>query len=125
MEAGRYTIHADVGAKLLEIELRGFWTRADAVAYRAARDEAMLRLRASGVDLENLLILVDARQMSTQSQDVIDTFQRLLAGSELQPRRSAMVLSSTLGVMQVRRIGMPGQRLFTDVVEARAWLHAD
>lgn len=125
VERDYYRLRPDISSKTLEVELCGFWTIAVAETYRAARDAAINRLILGGVPPHDLLIFIDARQMVAQSQDVVDSFRRTLAGSALQPRRSAMVLSSTLGVMQVRRIAMPGQRLFTDVSEAKAWLHAD
>ena len=122
LETGKFTLRPDPAERLLEIVLEGHWTPETVAAYRLARADVMRALQRAGVMFADLRVFVDARALSPQSLEAVEAFGSTVAQSHLQPGRSALVLSSTLVKLQIRRVAMPGQRLFDDEQEARAWL---
>ena len=119
-----FALYADSSKRLLEIVLRGQWTVETVLAYTRAREKVFRKLERVGIPPGHLRILVDAHEMSAQSQDAVNMFRHSIATSRLHPGRSALVLSSALLKMQINRISMPGQRVFADKWEAQAWLFA-
>ena len=122
MEARNFTLRPDPARRMLEIVLDGRWTPETVEAYRVARAEVMRVLQRAGVALADLRVFVDARSLSAQSLEAVAAFGSMVAPSDLQPGRSALVLTSALVKLQIKRIAMPGQRLFSDEQKARAWL---
>lgn len=124
MTAGNFAIENYPDKELLRITLRGHWDLDTVARYKGVLGGAIARMVASGVRLERIVALVDARAVAAQGQDVVAFYKRHLGSAELTPRRLATLLSSALFKRQVERIAIPNQRIFGDEGDAMAWLLA-
>ncbi|MGY2736978.1 hypothetical protein [Sphingomonas sp. UYP23] len=125
MKAKHFDIAIDAGRNLLHVTMRGHWTAETVDCYEQAVVAAVTEMLSAGCRHGNLLALVDARDLSAQSQDVIAEFKASMHREEMLPRRLATVLSSALFKRQVERIAIPNQRLFVEESEALRWLLSD
>ena len=80
---------------------------------------------ARGAVHGEILALVDARGLGAQAQNVIDRFKQSFAVQDMQPKKLATIVSSALFKLQVRRIAIPNQMIFSDEAEAMRWLFGD
>ena len=120
-EAG-FTVEAEPSRKLLRIALRGFWTEETIERYDRALRDAAGTMAAVGCPLAEILCLVDARDLSTQTQQLIADYRTRFSASERQPKRIATVTSSALMKLQAQRLAFPNQRIFDNEQEAVDWL---
>ena len=122
MKSDHFEITADARRSLLKIRMCGHWTSDVVDDYQKAVVSAVTGMLSAGSRRGGLLALVDARELSAQSQDVVADFKATMDRGGLVPRRLATLLSSALLKRQVERIAVPNQRLFSDEDEALAWL---
>ena len=122
MQTHHFDITTDATRGLLIVRMRGHWTSEIVNAYKKAVLRAAADLLAAGSRQGEVLALVDARDLSAQSQNVVAEFKANMDREGLLPRRLATVTSSILFRRQVERIAIPNQRLFNDEDEALAWL---
>ena len=120
-----FTITADAERRLFKIVMRGLWTVDTVADYHRALDKTVAALLASGVPHREMVALVDARGLTAQTQDAVNSFRERFGDNRLAPRRLATLVSSALFKRQAERIGMGNQRMFTDEAEALAWLLSD
>lgn len=118
MSVHMFDIIPDARRSMLRITMRGHWMAETVQEYRVA----VATLIENGCKRERIVALVDAREVSAQSQDVIEEYQKVMVRDGRVPRRLATLLSSALFKRQVERIAMPNQRIFTHEHEALAWL---
>ena len=119
----RFSFEVDPERDLVRISMGGFFRPADIAAFVEARRVAHQALRCGP---NQHLTINDIRQMSIQSQDVVDAFQAMLAAPDYRSRRLAFVVGYTLARAQViRALESRTARCFEDPAEAEAWLLAD
>lgn len=117
-----FEIVAEPASKTMRITVRGFWETATLASYDTEVTKAAERMYAGGCRREEILVLFDARDASTQTQDLIASFKERFAAPDRQPRRIATLLSSALFKRQVERIAVPNQQIFDDETDALTWL---
>lgn len=122
MSVHMFDIIPDARRSMLRITMRGHWMAETVQEYRVAVARAVATLIENGCKRERIVALVDAREVSAQSQDVIEEYQKGMVRDGRVPRRLATLLSSALFKRQVERIAMPNQRIFSHEHEALAWL---
>lgn len=115
-----FTIDVDPALSLVRIRMAGFFTEADVARFVEAQTRAHQRLRCAP---NRHLTLNDLREIKIQSQDAVTRFGAVLADPAFHSRRLAFVVASTLARSQLRRaLGSRPAGLFTDPLEAEAWL---
>ena len=117
-----FSIATDPDQKMLHIALRGFWTEETMDRYDRALRDAGAAMLAAGCPLPEILCLVDAREMSTQTQGLIAQYQARFGAPDRQAKRIATVTSSALMKLQAQRLAFPNQRIFENEQEAISWL---
>ena len=117
-----FDITTNAGRNLLSVTMRGHWTSETVECYKKAVMTAASGMLAMGCRRGEILALVDARELSAQSQDAVADYKASMDRDGLVPRRLATIVSSALLKRQVERIAIANQRLFTDEREAMAWL---
>lgn len=122
MQAGHFDIATDAGRGLLHVTMRSHWTIETVDRYEQSVIVAVSEMFSAGCRNGNFLALVDACDLSAQSQNVVAEFKARMHREGLLPRRLATVLSSTLFKRHVERIAIPNQRLFVEESEALSWL---
>ena len=118
-----YSFEVDPERDLVRIRMGGFFRHADIAGFLEARRLAHQQLRCA----PNAHVTVnDIREMSIQSQDIVDAFQEMLAASEYRSRRLAFVVGYTLARAQaIRALESRSARWFETPGQAEAWLLAD
>lgn len=122
MHADHFDITIDASRSVLHVTMRGHWMTEPVERYEQAVGVAVAGMLSAGCLRGNLLALVDARKLNTQSQNVIAEFKARMHREGLLPRCLATVLSSTLSKRPVERIAILNQRLFVDESDALSWL---
>jgi len=117
-----FSIVTDPARTLIRVTMRGFWDAAAIEAYDVEIRKAAQQMSAAGCRPGDLVALVDTRELSTQSQDLLAVYKEQFGGADRQPRRLATIVSSALLKRQVERLAMPNQRLFQDEQAAMRWL---
>lgn len=117
-----FTILTDPGRKLIRITMRGFWDTAAITAYDTEIRTAAARMMAAGCRRDEMLALVDTRDLNAQAQDQVAAYKEQFSAHDRQPRRLATIVSSALLKRQIERIALPNQRIFEDEDEALHWL---
>jgi hypothetical protein len=108
---------------LVRIRMGGFFRRDDIAKFVEARRVAHQALRCAP---NAHLTINDLRDMSIQSQDMVDAFQDMLAAPEYRSRRLAFVVGYTLARAQaIRALERRDARWFDDPAKAEAWLFAE
>ena len=120
-----FTITVDAERRLFRIVMRGLWTVDTVDRYHHALDKSVGDLLASGIPHGDMVALVDARELTAQTQDAVNSFRERFSDNRLAPRRLATLVSSALFKRQAERIGVANQRMFTDEAEALAWVLSD
>lgn len=121
-DESKFTVAAEPDRRLVRIAMRGFWTEADIAAYDVELKRIGALMVVKGCPREEILALVDARKLSAQSQELVESYRRRFSAPERQPRRIATLVSSALFKRQVERVALPNQRIFEDEAEALEWL---
>jgi hypothetical protein len=117
-----FSFEVDAERSLVRIRMIGFFRQADIADFLEARRVAHEKLRCAPNDH---VTINDIREMSIQSQDIVDAFQEMLAASEYRSRRLALVVGYTLARAQaVRALETRSARWFEDPEQAEAWVMA-
>ena len=116
-----YSVTTDTRRRLLNIEMRGYWTQAIFDAFTAEYVAALHKMKALG-GLE--ICLVDGREFAVQAKDISEQFHALIARCmPLLAKRTATVVPTHLNKLQAERAGGElAARYFTDMAAARTWL---
>ncbi len=105
---------------LVRIRMSGFFGLADIDRFLEARRAAHRQLRC-GPNAH--LTLNDVSAMKIQPQDIVASFQAMLAAPDFRSRRLAFVTGSSLARGQLLRAAHGRHvRCFDDVAGAEAWL---
>lgn len=117
-----YSISVDPTRDLVKIRLAGFFTE-DAIArFLEDRRVAFQQLRCGR---NQHLSLTDVRDMSIQTQGMVQSFHAILSDPAYRSRRLGFIVKSTLARMQLKRaIGGRDAEVFLDPVEAERWVLA-
>ncbi|WP_143090208.1 hypothetical protein [Sphingomonas rubra] len=117
-----FTINVEPNNNLLRVTMKGFFKKEDIVRLAKERDAAHRQLTPHG---SGRLSLVDIRGMNIQSQESVRLFQEVLSDPKKSSKRLAFVASTSLCRLQATRVAQGrNMRMFSTVVEARAWLLA-
>lgn len=122
MADDKFEVSADTARGLLRITLRGLWNADDVRRYRSLLARMSEQLRAAGCPRGNTIVLVDARALGPQSQDMVAHYKASMGGDDMAVRRLATIVTSALFRRQVERIAIANQRVFNDESGALAWL---
>ncbi len=114
----------DPRRKLIRSWIEGFLTTDQVMEWSRQEQAAVATL---GCTSGEFLLLVDTSRCAIQSQDVVATFQKIIATSKHKARRIAIMQGGSLTKMQTRRIiaGKDYIEHFSDTEEAEAWLFAE
>ena len=111
--------------RLLRITMAGWWQVCTVAKYREAVSRAAATMVAGGCSRDAMRVLVDARNLVAQSQEEVAAYQQAFAGGDTDVARIATLAKNSIFQLQVKRIGVRNQRIFSDEREARAWLLND
>lgn len=122
-DLGGFVVSSDPGPRLIRLKLRGLWTDETASSFRAALVAAYEQVRAGG----RWVVLADIKSYPPQRPSVQAVHAEMMAlGARLGVVRSANLVSSMLGQLQIKRLsqesGLPVFSFFTDEKAALAWL---
>ncbi|HEX4695047.1 hypothetical protein [Sphingomonas sp.] len=116
----QFTVTAEPARDLIRIRMSGFFTPDDIQAFYAARAVEHAKLTCGP---NRHLTLNDVSGMKVQAQDVVASFQALLADPAYRSRRLAFVVSRTLARSQLMRaLDTRSARCFEDAATAEKWL---
>jgi hypothetical protein len=124
MAESSFEIRTDSANKLLRITLRGHWSSDTVASYKQALSVAVAQMVQRGCRRAELVALVDARGVGAQPLAVIEEYRKSFRSPDMQPCRLATTVSSSLFRLQIKRIAVPNQRIFTDETDATQWLLA-
>ena len=79
-------------------------------------------MRERGYELEDVVVLIDTRDLVVQSRDVAGYYGQTPIHGTAKPRKLATLVASRLVGMQVRRVSAGVQEIFDDGGDALAWL---
>jgi hypothetical protein len=115
-----FEVSVDRSCDLVEKKLAGFLTVEEVHQVgEALAAELAAHALAPGTFLE----LVDIRELTIQSQEVVQAFALLSANPALTPKRLAFCTGPSPARMQARKAAMPcPAQLFETRTEALAWL---
>ncbi len=115
-----FTVRAEPARDLIRISMAGFFTPADIQAFYDARAAEHRRLTCGP---NQHLTLNDLTGMKVQSQDVVGTFQSLLADPAYRSRKLAFVVDRTLARSQLMRaLNGRDAKCFENKLDAEKWL---
>lgn len=115
-----FVIDVDVPRDLVLIRMGGFFGPEAIAQFTKARNEAHARLQCAP---NAHMTLTDVTDMSIQSQEMVTSFQTLLANPTHRSRKLAFVHASTLARMQLQRAAASRHvAYFRNAEEAEAWL---
>jgi hypothetical protein len=118
----KFFVEADRSRGLIRIALAGFFTGDDIRDFVKARDEAQ---EALGRASDTHLTLCDVREMTMQSQTIVDAFEQILTAPERRARRLAFVVGPALARSHLlRALISSNAKCFVDPTLAEAWLFA-
>lgn len=116
-----YIIYPDRVSARLYVKAAGFWSVADALAFRERIENAFADIVAIGRPATILVDLVDFALQSTEVTEVFAPIQTALTIIPLE--RQAIVSPGALVALQAKRILRDAPfRLFADRAEAVEWL---
>ncbi|MGN6819408.1 MAG: hypothetical protein ACTHJR_12130 [Sphingomonas sp.] len=120
--AAHFTVRAEPSRDLIRITMSGFFTPDDIQAFYDARAAEHARLTCGP---NQHITLNDLKGMKVQAQDIVATFQSLLADPAYRSRKLAFVVDRTLARSQLMR-ALNGRtaKCFEDRVTAERWLFA-
>lgn len=115
-----FTIAADKQRCLLRITFNGFFRLEDVRRYVEARNAAFRKL---GCGPDTHLSLVDASDLTVQSQDVLAAFTAATNDTSFRAKRIAFVTGSSLARRQIERVADDNRsRWFSGERQAMEWL---
>ena len=98
--AAHFTVRAEPSRDLVRITMSGFFTPDDIQAFYDARAVEHRRLTCGP---NQHVTLNDLTDMKVQAQDIVGTFQELLADPAYRSRKLAFVVDRTLARSQLMR----------------------
>lgn len=111
-----FVVSADRAHRLVRVQINGPMSFDDIENYQRAEVAAVHQL---GDISEGYDLLVDLSEYPIQSQSVVDAFHAIIIGKRLRANRLAIIASSTLLRMQLRRmIGRDDITFFANASEA-------
>jgi hypothetical protein len=119
-----FEIVIDTQAGIIRAVLRGLWTMDNVAAFGGGMYAAVMEI----APLHPIFgLLSDSTAFPVQTLEVASEFARLAEeGNRGRSGPTAIVVSSTLNKLQVRRMFPdPRVHVFTDVAEAGAWLDGE
>ena len=120
--SANYSIDVDVAHKIVRITLSGFFETDDIGGFLAQRKAAHARLTCAPNDH---CTITDVRAMKIQSQEIVASFQQMLADPAYRSRKLAFVTAPTLARPQLlRAVGSRRARMFDSDAAAEAWVLA-
>lgn len=115
-----FDIDVDVQRDLVLIRMGGFFGPEAIADFTTARNAAHARLQCAP---NQHMTLTDVTDMSIQSQEMVMSFQALLANPTHRSRKLAFIHASTLARMQLQRAAASRDvAYFRTAEEAEAWL---
>ena len=115
-----FSVEADPARDLIKIRMSGFFAPSDIEAFFEARAAEHARLRCGP---NQHLTINDMSRMKVQAQDIVASFQSLLADPAYRSRRLAFVVSPTLARSQLMRaLNGRDAKVFDDRASAEKWL---
>jgi hypothetical protein len=118
----KFSVETDRSRGLIRIALGGFFTGDDIRDFVKARNDAQ---EALGRAPDTYLTLCDVREMTMQSQTIVDAFEQILAAPERRARRLAFVVGPALARSHLlRALIRSNAKCFVDPTLAEAWLFA-
>lgn len=122
-DAAGFAVTSDARQHLIRLRLWGLWTDETAAQFRASLVAAFDRVRAG----EGWVVLADISTYPPQRPSVQAVHAEMMAlGARLGVVRSANLVSSVLGQLQIKRLsqesGLPLFSFFTNEKAALAWL---
>lgn len=118
----RFQFTLDHSRRFLRITLHGTWTRDTVDRYRETVRKTVGAMTMEGYALEDVVILIDTRNLVVQSRDVADYYSAVPIYAAARPRKVATLAASRLVGIQIRRIGTGVQQIFDDEQDALEWL---
>ena len=125
MSEERYRIETDPAHGLFRITVQGFWDLGTVDQFRQAFMAAETAAPPSIAGPQTLRVLIDARSMRAQSQEVTAALQTAFVPERGQSTKSAVVVQSALLRIQLQRVTQGERRLFEDEHTATEWLLSD
>ena len=120
----RFSFQVDPSGGLVRARLIGLLNAQDVQDYFVEQKKAVVD---AGGTFAHHSLLLDIRDWSVQTQDVVAAFQRQLGSGGTLALRSAIVCGSALIRLQLQRIlkGRADARVFDALEPAEAWLMSD
>lgn len=75
-----FTIELFLGSALLRIAVQGFWSEQTVELFKQSVADAELRFSRFGSRAQGLKVLIDARAMKVQGQDVMHALEHAFVG---------------------------------------------
>lgn len=117
-----YAITTDETRSLVRVTLSGFFSPDEVGTFMCDLRDATI---AIGCANGGHVVLVDTRDCTLQSQEVVGAFRQLIASTPYRAKRVALVTGQSVSRMQARRLLVDDRvRMFESVAEAMAWLSA-
>ena len=118
-----YSLITDPACRLLKVSLSGLWDLDTLENYRADRRVAIQRMADAGVAEAEILLLVDRRDQTVQSQELTNALIDMVDEVETRTARTAVIVGGALLRLQALRTSRTERtRVFTDESEAMDWL---
>lgn len=118
-----YTIHADAEGARVRARLSGFFDIDEVNRFSREEQDAAQQVLSRHDTFD---LLIETPEGPAQGQDTLEAFRRLILASPLKARRIAIVSSSALLRMQVRRVLASDRvQVFEATTGADAWLDED
>ena len=115
-----YTIDVDTDRRLLRAALSGFWNIRTVAAFLAEIEHKESKLKAAG---KPYFVMTDLTEFPVQTREIADELEHHLKAWANAGAYSALISSSALAVLQVKRIAEGGnRRYFSSQDEATDWL---
>ena len=117
------TVVFDRLQKLVAVRLIGFWDEAKFDAFEATLAARLGEITKANLAVEELGLLVDARDFPIQQKEIVVRFQDTLARVGGWRRVATVVSGGALEQMQAKRAtSVDRTKFFASEAEARAWL---
>jgi hypothetical protein len=115
-----YTIQFETELRLMRATLSGFWNIQTVSAFLTEIEEKESKLKAAG---KPYFVMTDLTEFPVQTREVVDELEHHLKAWSNAGSFSAIISSSALAELQVKRIAVGGnRRYFTSKNDAMDWL---
>ncbi len=118
-----FSIDYDTACNFMRFTVRGLWTIATVQRYQEAILNACDKMHRRGCISSEMLVLIDARALNAQPQNVVTAYDEMMADDRFTVRRVATIVSSALFKMQAERLARSSERTFKDDDSALEWLY--